>query len=505
MAENNPRLHLDNPLWIFCCCGCLSPLGVLKGLIFFGPIAIYTTLSISVTSILFLPYHAYLICKLTSTTALLGRNIRLLFLLLLPFAVLVWLPLVGVATFLASILGNFFYLATSVFLEHDLPLVTGGIKKCYQFNHKAVKKFWSICSEDVFIFVGEYSYIPQGWEGRVYEIPMFKVLVGLSLAAYGTIVGPLLVLPIVIVKFIPILIRANVEFCKQPPECQWWLLWIIGWALLNIISPFAIVFALLWGLSCGISCPLEALGSDSVASGLWQALRMVREFDLMTTACIKSGIERSCIPEIPPSPLERGRRDVGTGDEKLKQLFDFFLGRCRIVAQTSIEEGLVTTEHLADTEPFVILGVPALALFDLLIEEDTEISDSMLKCKNGSVQRSELGGNSNGIVAVFWPRLQLIQTKMKTQHLTSADSEYIRYQLLLGGAALEDLTDKARQKKDASVKDQPTVESKRAELNQLSSELISTSIDLSRLRFMKERFQPDVLNAAIERQSTKTA
>lgn len=497
MTDNNSRVHPDNPLWVFCCCGCLPPLGALKGLIFFGPAALYTTLAITVTCVLFLPYHAYLICKLTSTTALLGRNIRLLFLLLFPFAVLVWLPLVGVTTFLCSVVGNFFYLAGSVFLVQE-PLVTGGIKKCYQFNHKQVKNFWSICSEKVIIFVENFSCIPQGWDGRVFEIPLFNVLLGLILATYGTIVGPILVLPIVTVKFIPLLIRANVEFCKHPPKCHWFLFWIIGWGLLNILSPFAIVFALLWGLFCGIACPLEALGSDSVASGLLEALRLVREFDLITTACIVPDKSSSCIPEVPPSPREEVVRDVAAGDKKRKLLYDCFLHRCRGVAQTSIEQGLVTTDHLLDAEPFVILGVPALALFDLLTEEATKISDDKLTCAEETSQRSALGGNSNGIIAVFWPRLQSIQTRIKNQKLTTTDMEYIRFQLLLGGSALEALTALARQTKDALVDDNPTEKSNRAKLNQLSSELISTSIDLSRLKFMKERFQPEVLIAAVD-------
>lgn len=105
-----------------------------------------------------------------------------------------------------------------------------------------------------------------------------------------------------------------------------------------------------------------------------------------------------------------------------------------------------------------------------------------------TIKRSELG-QSNGIVELFWPRIMNIRKKIVEQHLSSADTEYVRFHLIAGGAPQEEMTNRALETKKAMENN--TIDT--AKLNCLVSDLNSFSIDASRLRFMVDRFQSEVL------------
>jgi len=148
---------------------------------------------------------------------LMGRNLRILLLLLLPLAFLFWLPAIFFGTFLGSTVYNNVIIAHIIFDERK-PLLISGVWECYKDNHDFVSSFWEFCSAHVFWCVHDMSYIPRGWNGEVYEIPLIKVLIGFILAIYGTIVGLLIATVIVVIKFLPgVLIRANVEYLKRHP------------------------------------------------------------------------------------------------------------------------------------------------------------------------------------------------------------------------------------------------------------------------------------------------
>lgn len=499
----NTRVHPDNPLWVLCCCGGLPVLGILKGLLFFAPPTIYTTLATTATAIIFLPHNAYLITKLTYTTVLLGRNLRFLLLVLLPFAFVVWLPFVFFVSFLCSILYNFFSIAKSVF-DVEQPLLSGGVCIIYKANNKFVCEFWKMSSESILHFVDETSYIPRGWDGERYEIPLIKVFIGAILAIYGAIVGLLIASVIVVVKFLPLLIRANVEYSKLQPECHWIPFWVIGWVLMNVLSPIGAALGVLYGLLCGVACPMEALASDSIASGFWQVFRMMRDFDIFSTDCILADSRfapestPSCIPKPPPSPSDRGAASRGarvayahaTTGASLEVVYSRFLTRCSDIALNAVEQGEIKLDHLKDAEPFVILGIPAVALLDILIQDKKNMNnDTTIQCSNMEIKRSVLE-RDNGVVDVFWPKLMAIRKHIVRHNLSAADIAYIRFQSLAGGAAQEEMTEIALEMKN-SIQNDDTIDV--AKLNCIVSDLNSFSIDASRLRFMVERFQAEVL------------
>jgi len=249
---------------------------------------------------------------------------------------------------------------------------------------------------------------------------------------------------------------------------------------MNVLSPNVAILALLWGLWCGVSCASEALQSDSIASGFCHVFRLMRKFDVFSTEIILAEYHRgeiSCIPKPPPSPSEAvdgsPERRVDSANDTLEKVYSSFLKHCRAIAWTTVENGEIKQEHMVDTEPFIILGVPAAALFDMLVADKSNMSnDSTIQCADMKIKRSSLG-QSNGIVQVFWPKIMVIRKKIATHELSAADISYVRFHLIAGGAPQEEMTDQAREMKKAM--DDDNIDT--AKLNGIVSDLTSFLLD----------------------------
>ena len=103
-----------------------------------------------------------------------------------------------------------------------------------------------------FNYAEEYQRIPAGWDGAVYDIPLRKVAIGLLLAMYGSVVGLVVSMLIVAIKFIPLPVTANVHYFEnlKKRNLHLLLLLLLGWAALNLLSPLALAAAALYGFSC---------------------------------------------------------------------------------------------------------------------------------------------------------------------------------------------------------------------------------------------------------------
>ena len=265
------RIHNDNPIWVCCCCGCLPWLGIVKGVLFGIPVALYVGCGITLISILCLPHDLYLVYRVVFSTVLLGNNLRFLFLLLLPFAAIVYLPSCCLISFVGGLLFCIGTMMFSVFDDNEAVLL-GGVKDMCSESHNFVSSFYEFNTEAIFDYATQYDRIPHGWDGQIYEIPLSKVAIGLFLAVYGSLIGTLFVLVICAVKFPALLFVANKTYLKlfEMRDIHWLLFFLIGWAALNALSPLALAAAAVYGLSDGLRCAMEALKSDSVRSGLLQ-------------------------------------------------------------------------------------------------------------------------------------------------------------------------------------------------------------------------------------------
>ena len=102
------RTHPDDILWLACCCGCLPILGIIKGAIIVGPITIISLFGFTGIAIILLPHDVYLTYKALLKTSLIGKNLKMMGMLLLPFALLGWPILIAFSSSIFGILYGLF-------------------------------------------------------------------------------------------------------------------------------------------------------------------------------------------------------------------------------------------------------------------------------------------------------------------------------------------------------------------------------------------------------------
>ena len=248
------RVHNDNPAWVCCCCGCLPVIGLIKGIILGTLPALYFAVCITGIATVCLPNDAYLVYKTVYSSVCIGPNLRFFTMLLLPLIILIWIPMIAILSCLIGFIGSIGFIAATVF-DEEVDLLCGGVKPCWDGAEKGVIEFWKFNTKQVFNYADDIQGIPRGWDGTIYEIPLVKVLFGLILAVYGTVVGLIFGQLIAISKYLFVLLSININFCKNLKECECHLIifYFAGWALCNALSPLFFVGFALVGPFCGVS------------------------------------------------------------------------------------------------------------------------------------------------------------------------------------------------------------------------------------------------------------
>ena len=134
------RIHSNNCIWVFCCCGCLPILGLIKGLIIVGPIFIISLIGFTGVAIILLPHDIFLTYKSLLKTGLIGINLKLMGMLLLPIALFSWPILVMLV---GSILGIVYGLFCPVVwtFDEDYNIITGGFADVFKDIFDFIKIF----------------------------------------------------------------------------------------------------------------------------------------------------------------------------------------------------------------------------------------------------------------------------------------------------------------------------------------------------------------------------
>jgi hypothetical protein len=206
----------------------------------------------------------------------------------------------------------------------------------------------------------------------------------------------------------------------------------------------------------------------------------------------------SCIPEVSPPPYcprryadapDQNREEVSGDGVTLRDVYSGFLARCCAVARSALQRNELDRNNILDAEPFVILGIPAVALFDILVEDEQNLGNGVaIHCADMEITRESLV--NNGIVTVFWPKVMKLRRQMRGLNLSGRDIEFVRFALIAGSSPEDAMTEASRGIQDSFNKD---LGLNKAKLNGLVGDLTSFAIDASRLGFMASRFQGEVL------------
>ena len=146
------RTHPNNCLWVFCCCGCLPIIGLIKGLIIVGPIFIISLIGFTGVAIILLPHDIFLTYKSLLKTRIIGINLKIMGMLLLPIALLSWSITV---MFVGSIFGipyGLFFPVVRTF-DDNYIIVFGGFADVFIDIFNFQKNFFFVMLKMYFVIL----------------------------------------------------------------------------------------------------------------------------------------------------------------------------------------------------------------------------------------------------------------------------------------------------------------------------------------------------------------
>jgi hypothetical protein len=292
------RIHSNNCIWVFCCCGCLPILGLIKGLIIVGPIFIISLFGFTGVAIILLPHDIFLTYKSLLKTGLIGINLKLMGMLLLPIALLSWPILV---MFVGSILGIVYGLFCPVvrtFDEH-YNIITGGFADVFKDIFDFIKNFWK------FNYISYFSYLSDIERSKVdkpFDISIIQLIIGLILAIYGSIVGAIVLTLMWLIKLLPSIYRMYYYAFKyyiSDLNCLEKFMFLIFFIMaLAVIPPIGILTILGYigyGLYGGIFCAIEGY-KYNIGRGIISIWHTIHEGDEISNSWIFN-TRKSCFPD----------------------------------------------------------------------------------------------------------------------------------------------------------------------------------------------------------------
>ena len=291
------RTHPENICWICCCCGCLPIIGLIKGVIVVGPILIISFLGITGCAIVLLPHDIFLTYKALIKTSLIGINLKILGMLLLPIALVSWPILVAFGSIL---FGIFFGLFAPVFFTFDdsYNIIYGGFYETFKEDCHIIKEFWN------FNYNSYFNYL-RDIESREcddpFDINIIQIFIGIILAGYGSIVGAIVFTLMWIVKLFPSIYRMYYEmfkmYCKL--ECyeifMYLIFFTIGFCLVPVVGVLAILAYIGFGLYGGIRCAIEGY-TYNIGRGIISIWSTIHDGDKYSNSLIFKS-EKSCFPD----------------------------------------------------------------------------------------------------------------------------------------------------------------------------------------------------------------
>ena len=293
MRRTNP----DNICWVCCCCGCLPIIGLVKGVIIVGPILIISFFGITGSAIVLLQHDIFLTYNTLIKTSLIGINLKILGMLLLPIALFSWPILVMTGSIL---FGIFFGLFAPVYYTFDdrYNIIYGGFVETFKENCNIIKEFWKFNYNSYFDYLKD---IEKRECDDPFDINIIQIFIGIILAGYGSIVGVIVFTIMWIIKLFPSIYRMYYEMFKWYCDLKCYeifmylIFFTIALCLVPVVGVLAILAYIGFGFYGGIKCAIEGY-KYNIGRGIISIMSVIHQGDAISNALIFH-IEKSCFPE----------------------------------------------------------------------------------------------------------------------------------------------------------------------------------------------------------------
>ena len=311
------RIHPDNCLWIFFCCGGLPILGIIKGIIIVGPIFVISLFGFSGIAFVLLPLDIFFTYKAICKTSIIGINLKILIILLLPIIFISWpfLVLIG-----GSIFGFFYglFCPTIRTFDKNYHIIFGGFIDVFKDIFDFINSFWEYNYVDYFSYL--LIHIEQRKVVKPFDINFIQIIIGLILAVYGSVVGVIGGCLMWFIKLIPSiyqLYKSLLEtYCKL--ECLEMFMYSIIFLLAIIFTPVGGVLTILayigFGFYGGFCCAIEGY-KHNIGRGIIIIWIILRHMDYISNEFIFKR-EYSCLPNCEDKCLKKIEENINLNVEK---------------------------------------------------------------------------------------------------------------------------------------------------------------------------------------------
>lgn len=266
------RVQADNWLWVICCCGCLPIIGLVKGLICAGPVALIYMLGCTFTAIIMLPHDIYYTYYTILSTKKIGPNLTILGLLLLPIPLLIWPVLVLLCSTISGFSVGLFSPIADTFNDR-YELFCGGITNAFERAFTHVKDFWRFNANSYFSYLAEIRDYKLGIGEKPFDISIIQLIVGTIVGTTGSIFDGICFSFIAVIYFIPMLFTGYSKLWKQfcdyisrfkahCLEFVWFCILFPSFILANALMPGLVAILsciiIIAGLFMGLSSAVKA-------------------------------------------------------------------------------------------------------------------------------------------------------------------------------------------------------------------------------------------------------
>lgn len=396
--------------------------GLLVGI---WPVIPFTLAIVAITLIRF-PINVYKTFKVALTSVVLKLNLRIMILLILPFAHILY-PIIILIVGLVGSLGYFVGLSIVCVFNGEF-----WFQPWKQFP-KFIKEFWKThveFSNETCIIYDHPTGIPLNWDGTMYGFPFgpMKVILGFILTIYGMIVCGFGTFIIITIKYIPMNGYASYHYFKGFFEQGWvkvvtlFPFFLIGFCFLVILSPVLYVLSILVGILAGLSCPHVGIKHDNLKYGFIQSFNILKAVDEGTkefTACkivLLYFYHEVKFNENRGTSSSSGSNAIVSETKEANPDFywDLFTSRCIKETAALIQKKWILKDDVEAVDPSIVMSVPAVAVLSILVDsvksgnEDKEaiVWGDDIVCTSSTRRKRD------NILNLLWPRILEIKESL---------------------------------------------------------------------------------------------
>jgi len=392
--------------------------GILVGI---WPVIPFTLAIVAITLIRF-PINVYKTFKVAITSVVLRLNLRIMILLILPFAHILF-PLIVLIVGLLGALGFFVGYTIACVFEGDHWF------KPWKHFPEGIEEYWKAHVDFVEKTANKYDHhtgIPLNWDGTIYGFPFgpMKVILGFILTIYGMIVCGFGTFLILTIKYIPMNCYGIYHYFKGYFEQGWVKVvtlspfYLIGFCFLAILSPVLYVLAILIGIFAGLSCPYMGIKHDNLMYGFIESFNILKEVDEGTKE-LTGVCQIELLSFYDKVRFESNTRGsavmIETKEVKPDFYWDLFTSRCIKETSALIQKKWILKDDVAAVDPSIVMSVPAVAALAILVDSVKSENEDKEAIVWGDeiVCTSSTRPKRDNIINLLWPRIIEIKKRLK--------------------------------------------------------------------------------------------